>query len=348
MGKNSPLATDRFVPVAFRSHPLIFWFLAFLFATVVSVAAGWQLPERRAYWGLTIPHALGLFSVPLVYKYCYLQFTDWSNNASAFILTTPAEMESQGIQLWMERELQFFCGSAPMYWFAIGISVLATSLFCFSENYLVTTPYVPKFFALLVVFASAFPAGLGLYSIFSGLQMLRRLGRFKVRVTNHKFGVLSTGQMLVNILIAVSLAWSGYVSASVFGIADFSKTFIHLKWPVLLLVVPTFCFFIWAFVLSQFPLHRRMVDFKRAELSRVEQALRGFDSVDYDMLTMECREKIEFYERKKMEILNLPEWPFKFSALLGMGTSTLVMLWPALIGPLLPTFAQITASVLQF
>jgi hypothetical protein len=177
--------------------------------------------------------------------------------------------------------------------------------------------------------------------------MLRRLGRFRVRVSSHQFGVRSTGTLLVRILVSASLAWGGYALSIVAGIADFSETISHLKWPTLLLAVPTFGFFIGAFVLSQFPLHKRMMDFKREELFRIEQVLEEFRSVEHGALTLEDRLKIEFYERKKDEILNLPDWPLGYQSVLAMGASTLAVLWPTLISPFLPAIERIVRSVVQ-
>lgn len=74
-------------------------------------------------------------------------------------------------------------------------------------------------FAYLVIFLSASLAGFGIFAIYRGGQAFWSLGAFAIRVERHKFGVLSSGIVLVQCYLAI-----GRPAKVIDGVGSIRKT----------------------------------------------------------------------------------------------------------------------------
>ncbi len=208
--------------------------------------------------GLCILQAIGIMLVPLMFKICFNRLIkDWSQNLANFILDEP------DISTRFMSGLTFISNSRPMYYAGCGLAILGVvSLF----KYLKDLSFLPMVFGFVLVLCSAFFAGIGLYGIFVGARAVYRLGNFSVRVSKHKFGIISTGRMLLKCYFLIAITWSLYSMSALWGIPDTDHLFAALVGPSLILGVPTFVAIFGSFVICQVPLHRKMVEFKKKEL----------------------------------------------------------------------------------
>lgn len=333
---NATLVVARMAPWPFRSHPYLFWAFTLVLATVLCIVASRQSPDPRRYLGLVLATGIGLLSVPLVFRFAYARFSAWGETVDAFL-----ERESDGLapSAWVAEELALFRGSGPMYSTGLFTALVAVLTYWLSD-YPVGVRHFAEAVAGVVITASAFLAGLGLYGIFCVGRMIWRLGKFRVRVKNHKFGVLSTGRVLTQCYFAVALAWTPYVVGAVLGLPHIDSDRLVANLPILVLAVPTLLAMFAQFLICQIPLHERMVDYKRTELFTIDQALDTLRSVAAEDLNLEIRQKIEFFENRRAHTMLLPEWPFGFGALLGALASTVMVIVPSLISQVVAAAAR--------
>lgn len=330
------LATDRFVPYPFRPMPYLFWIFCFSISIGGALLFSQGMEHRQAYLGLCISLSAGFLTVPLVFRLAYLRFRLWGESVSSFVVPKK-RVDRTSVSDLMKQELLLFRGSATVYVIAAIFAGIAWLVF-WEARYPVGFRNLTSIWATILLLCSAFVAGLGLPIIFYACRAIWRVGAFEVRVINHKFGILSTGIMLSQCYFAIAISWAMYSLSAIAGVER--EHLSESRLPVLILAMPTFVGFLASFIACQFPLHRRMLEFKQRELQTVETLLDELKPTKSQELTRDLLDKIGFYEKKWNELAALPEWPFDYKALWGAVGSSVTAILPALVSTAFATAAK--------
>jgi hypothetical protein len=268
---------------------------------------------------MCILQIIGLISVPLVVRVCRQLIVEWASNAKKFV--TGMRSCRTDLDAWLKRELAIFDSSPTMLAGGIALGVLAPIGFSFND-YPIGIESPANIFSSLIVATSAFVAGVGLCVMAYGTRTIWRFGNaFHISVQSHKFGVLSTGDMLLQCCTLVALIWSAYSCSAVFGVMSSHFEMFSLRNPVWLLAVPSGVLVLTAFIVCQIPLHKRMIEYKRDQLAGIEKVLEELKASEPGLLNSDLLAKIAFFENRRSQAISLPEWPFAFGALLGSVSS---------------------------
>lgn len=343
-GVGYSLVFERTAPRLFDKFPnlyFLFWATVCAVPVVVSIYFAESISNTRSYLGLCLALALGLLTVPLAFKFCHWKMTEWAEGIDSFVVTDAGKPSE-----WFLNELTFFRGSVPMYLAGAAMAAVALLAFFlaafFYGDYLTGYSRPATVFGYSVIMISGVFAGFGVFAVYCGSRAVWRLGkRYPVRVEPHKFGILSTGRMLLECYFAIAMTWSFYVLSAVLGRTEIEFEGILKDLPMLLLAVPTFIIILGSFILCQTPLHKRMVKFKRDELLKIEKILQRLEPRFPTELNEGVRNNIEFLQRRRAAILSLPEWPFGLKLLIGAITSSVAPILPVLVN-IFPTLYLVT------
>ncbi len=322
-----PLMLEHFIPRSLRGHPFAFWIMVGVILSCASIALSLNTSNPKAYSEMCLLLTIGLVAVPSVVRACHFLMLDWSRNTKNFITDIPPSIAK--IDDWWNRELSIFEGSPTM--FMAGVAVALIALLGYSlDDYPIGVQSLENAFAACILAASAFAAGVGLCTMVYGTRIIWRFGTaFKISIQGHRFGVLSTGDMLLNCYFLIALTWSVYLSSAVFGIMAGNLPINSWKNPVWILALPSALAALITFVVCQIPLHQRMIEYKRERLMTVETILKNLKISDANLLNADVLSKIRFFEDQKSEAISFPEWPFAFKTLLGsLGSTSMVVLAP--------------------
>jgi hypothetical protein len=324
------LTRDR-IP-ALRRHPQAFWILCFATACFVTAIlyTAQDGPERQRFLVLCGVLALaGLLLVPCAFYLCSKAFLDWARSVDGFVKTA----DRNRLIGWYNTELKFFAGTRAMLVAALVFAALAAFAYAeggFRQNFTLAG----WVWVECLVFVAAFMAGCGLWAMCCGGIAVWRLGaRFQNDVTVRwgRFGVLSTGRMLAYCWAIIGAVWALYTLSALCGPAHGKLLQVLYSLPVLLLAWPTLPLICGAFTVSQIPLHRGMMAYKKREILRVERRLDEIMSDDIAKLAKEKREEIEFLRRRWGELDDLPEWPFGLRSLASVGGSSVLAVLPVIV-----------------
>jgi hypothetical protein len=235
-------------------------FIAGLFALISSVIAIF-VHEPRPFLGLCIPVAFGLVSVPFAFRFAYHRFVEWAQTANSFVVAHGKDErsadEDKDVQQWLLAQLSFLGGSRDMY--LTGLMLLVWTLLAFYlGGYFSDLNAWQMAFTCCLIGLSAFVAGLGLHAVYGATRLIWRLGdgTYRILVKGHKFGILSTGRMLLQCFFVIALVCTVYYLSAVTGERSLSD-FKFWNPPVWMLVLPTAGFILASFVVCQIPLHKR-------------------------------------------------------------------------------------------
>lgn len=287
--------------------------------------------------------AVGFVAVPLAFWAARKLFLDWVECFPNFVVNDAPAQAKKFID-----EMQFFRGNASMFGCGMFIALVAVTSY-WTGGFFTDVPLVPRTYLYTVLAVSAFVAGMGLCAIFLGTRALFQVtDRFEIRVANDKFGVVSTGIAMIRIFLCIALAWSFYVLSAFTRDGDIVLGTNIFTPPMYALAFPTLAFFIVAFFVSLFPLHRKMVRFKRQRMLEVTDLLTAIRPVDEGALTSEIVEKVEFLEKQRDGIQQLPEWPFLRKTLLGVALTSATSIWPILVNATVAVWVdQVMAMVAE-
>ncbi len=301
----SPLYFERLGPIL-RGRPYQAWVLVCAVLVLGLSVLAW-VSGKAVFLRTSVPLAVGTALVPFAIRYGYQALTSWSQVMNRFMVGDDEKIAS---------------------WYAEQTASLHKNLHynlsgCFFVLWAILAYCAGGFFGGLSVFErvvlgsgialAAFASGVGIYSLFQVGRILYRAGAFPVVVRPHPFGVLATGRMLTDCAVAGAL---------VLFVITMSTTWkLDAGWPtVVLIAVPNLVVIIILFIVSQIPLHSRMMDYKRNLVFELEDHLaeipRGTTAVD-----LKGKEELAFYEEQLRAALALPEWPFAWTSLVGVTAS---------------------------
>jgi hypothetical protein len=318
--KNNILCDNLFFETKFspcKSHPYIFWFLLSLLLVGLSLLL-FFLQNEAVFILTAMPLAITLFLVPCGIKLGVIVMNNWAKEVRHFII-----YPEQDVQTWFQNQGIVFEGTKGMIIWSLLVSVIALATFLLAGAFSNLNIFSSVALSLILL-SSGFFAGVALYCLFCLGRVIWRFGRFSLKVHAHPFGVMTTGQALLKCYFIAAIIWCIYTSSATVGLAA--------EWiPMISLAVPSVIFFIVSFIVCQLPIHNKMVDFKRVELDEIEKTLESLIPKKLDELTQERRNQIEFIEKKRTEIIALPEWPFGWKSLLVTGLSGITSVLPTII-----------------
>jgi hypothetical protein len=285
-----------------------------------------------------VPALIGTFALlgscialgPLAMKAIYAILLGWSHDVPAFLRQ---DQSSPEWQCWFEKQFERFSSSPAAVYFGAIYAVFSVAAFWLGGAFTGLSSFM-----LVICFAIAaiasFVCGVGLAAIFYLARLIWDVGsQYQVRVSEHSYGVLSTGKMLVKAYALVAVVWCLYTGSAAS----------HLRGkliPLLALAVPAVIFFIGSFLISQFPLRRRMVECKRSALLELDKLLESLTPKQPSDVTEERQRQMNFYVSEMHRIQKWPEWPFSIGNLSGLMGATLGAVAPALIRIVLPLIAK--------
>jgi len=233
---------------------------------------------------------------------------------------------------WFTKELEFFKGSTAIYLSGVCLGLLATAVGLTSHLGVFDSDHV-KWFIVFILFTSHFWAGAGLCMMFSLGKTFYRLGNLPectIRVENHEFGILGVGSALFKCWVIFVIVWVFFqYPLFLILLSDSAK----LSLPIMLLTIPTAIIIFSSLIICQFPLHRRMVQYKQNEINKLQALLEKLTPRNVEDISEELIKSNMFLEEKYKNTLSLPIWPSaRFVASGGIVlTSQLPMLLPHLI-----------------
>lgn len=339
----APLVLRRYRTVFERFPPLgprgayLFWASMFAVVTTTVFGVSWGTYDDPAFRRLCVFQAAGLLTVPLVVKVAYEILVGWASQLDHFI-----QHDRRSVADWLLSETRFVQGSRAMLSAGVLLGILGV-LAHHASGFLPSIDTLPGAVGSATIFASATVAGMALYAMYRMSRVIWRLGTIpgaRYVVHSHRFGILSTGTALFRVWVLIGCVWAIYVASAVVG---FSGTEMRELWtlpPMWLLAYPTFPFIVGSFLVSQFPLHRRMVEYKRDGLRRLDDMLDEMQPHSAQDVSGEVCERITFLERQKEQYRALPEWPFSGRALFGTGASSMVATAPLLVAQIAPEWVS--------
>lgn len=281
------------------------------------------------------PTLLGTFAVlglciaivPLTMKAVFAVLLSWIPNVPTFLRQGQAlRPEWEG---WFQQVYDTFASSrVPCY---VGIVEAAVAVLAFwAGGAIQRLPSVVALLCLVIAAGAGFVCGVGLASIFFLGRLIWLFGRhYAIRQSDHGYGILSTGRMLVKCYSLIAVAWCLVTTSAAWGIND--------MWlPILLLAVPALIFFVGSFVVCQFPLHRQMVECKRATLIELDDLLERLTPKEPDGMSEDRKRQLDFYLAEIERVRKWPEWPFHVGNLSGVLGASLGAIAPQLIKIVFP------------
>jgi hypothetical protein len=326
-GDNIVMVFDRIVPPRLQYLSLPIWFLVSVTVTLIGLLIfKLAVPQSHGYGWIALTLGLGVFTIPLVFRLSLRLLLNWVEHFPNFITDDP-----EAARALFLRKMRFFRGSRAMY--LTGAIIAAAAVYTYlTGGFFDGLPVMPVLYISALIAASAFFAGMGLYAVLSGTRAIFQIGdQHSIRIELDKFGVMSTGIVMTRIFLAIGLAWSLYLLSA---FAESSEVLLGLPVitpPMLILAIPTFVFFLATFFVSLVPYCKQMIQFKRKrilELTRMLEETRPKSGLDLDTQTIA---KIEFLEKQRKNVIDLPEWPIFRGTFLGIFASSIATVWPILI-----------------
>lgn len=265
-----------------------------------------------------LPLALGIGLVPAAIRIGLAIVRDWEENAVRFV-----RADSGLFREWYRSRFIAYLNAwdVPAWGFAyFGAAAVAFR----GGGAFDGLSGMGLILAYGILALSAFCCGVGVATVIRFANLIWGLGRYQVWVTKSPFGVLSTGPMLVRCYFLAGVIWCVYTSSAGWNLAA--------GWiPVIALSVPAITIILGSFVIAQIPLHRRMVECKRARMFELEEILQKFVPRIADDLTEERLKRLAFLRAELEAASSLPEWPFGWRSLSAVFATSIASVSPTLI-----------------
>ena len=147
---------------------------------------------------------------------------------------------------------------------------------------------------------------------------------------------MSIGFVLFKLWMIIGCIWAVYVASAFVGYQGTNYNNVINLPPMWMLAYPTFPLILGTFIICQFPIHQKMVEYKRQEILRLDNMLDELNFHNAEDLDEELRNKIDFLYKQKEQFRQLPEWPFSLVSLLGTGASSVTAVFPVLFVEIFP------------
>jgi hypothetical protein len=299
------------VPAILRRHPR---------ATLAAIAAlllgssllAWP-GDLRGFLRQIVPVVAGMTLVPPAIRYCYDKLAAWHGTMPRFLRTSPTRFAGW---LALERRL------ATNYPVASATGLLLVTLVLVSSPALARGLSAREGIDVCLVSAlGAYVAGVALYYVAAFGMAIWRLGDFPVIVEAHQLGIRSVGRLMATTWSIAACLWFLYT------LSGTTPTGVRIG-PVLMLAGPTAALLLGSFVICQIPLHRRMLEYKDAQLERLQALMLELHEKGIDQLSGEELGRMKLLEERAAVVSALPEWPFQWSAFVRVASLSVSFILP--------------------
>ena len=324
---------QRLAPVS-PNRAILFWFLVSTLLMAAAYGISLNLEGGQySFMGLCIYQAAGLVIVPLGVGAGYKMLGNWALGLDDFTVQKDLLAST-----WFIKELEFVKGDLNMLLAGVLLGTAGVAAFYYG-NYFSEYSMLPLIFVCLTIFVSASFAGAGLYAMFCVSRTFWHLGKLNdlsLNVHKHRFGILSAGAILFKCWMIIACIWAVYVASAFVGYQGQDLENVITLPPMWLLAYPTFPLIVGSFIICQYPLHQKMVEYKRTEIFRLEKILSDIKPKKIKEFDVERRNNIDFLDKQIEQTRSLPEWPFSLVSLLGTGATSVAAVFPALFVDGLP------------
>jgi len=298
---------------------LSIWTAVGAFSIAVSVLSFLRWHSPALAWTSTLL-GIGILAAPLVMKAIYNILFTWLQLLPTFLKKDCGTTIDSGE--YARQRIEHLKSSPTPRWLGFGGAGYAVAGFWWGGAF-AQLPIAPRVIFGGVVVLAGFVAGVGITALAFLGRFIWRLGRYyRVRVSPHHFGVLSVGKMLMKSYALASIVWCIF-SAS--AIRSLPRGWV----PLLLLAAPSFMFFLVSFLVCQFPLHERMVEYKRSKLLDLDNRLEEVSA--RTEISADSERQIDFLVAEMKRVNQWPEWPFSIGNFSGVFAASLAAIAPQLI-----------------
>ena len=320
---NTVLFFER-LPTKLRSYPYTFWGLIGIIYALTWVKLC-QVTSWLALWKLGFFLTLGVIALPQGIRLGHQIIAEWLLDMKHCLIQ---KQDVPQYELWCKDELSVGRGTFPMFIFSILFALFAASIYYLSGLPTSDTVWIVATVSVLVAIAGFF-AAFGLINLACLARIVWRAGALRLRVSTDRFGVVSSGKMLLKTYFVGAIIWC-FFTASVAG--ELSAAWL----PLMLIGVPAFLFIVGSFVVCQFPLHQQMLKFKRSEILELNAAIDDLYQGESTSISLDNLRRIEHYTKRLDEVNALPEWPFNWRTILGVVSSGFMAILPIPLHMLFP------------
>jgi hypothetical protein len=300
-----------------RRQFYLFWLAVGLIFIALSFIYFWYT-EEPVFIFTAVPLSIGILAVPFGVKLGAIVLNAWGEDIPHFVMRSRKEL-----RVWFHDQAKVFAGQRVMWFVGILFGFLSLVAFYCGGTFSRLHTGVGVILAIIII-SAGFNAGVAGFNVFCLSRLIWRVGKFPIKVEPSPFGVMTTGRTLAKCYLLAGIIWSTFTLSSVTG---FSPCWL----PMVVIALPTIVFFAASFIICQIPMHQQMINFKRAELLKIDHSLESFRSLDVADLNEEKRKQVEFFEKRLVAIIALPEWPFGWKALSAAVISGIASVLPALI-----------------
>jgi len=266
----------------------------------------------KIYATACLPLAFGTSLVPFAVLYGYDIVTKWKPDVVTFVNVSPEYLSS-----WYDDQIHNARSLWPMIVVGLLSILFAICGFTLGGAFVGIPKHAYLVLLTLVVLGGA-AAGIGLQQLYRFSRLIRQLGQFRIIVEIHRFGVVSTGRIMLKCHLMAVVIWTIFLSSG-FAVTKLYTILIYTALPAISIILISFCF-------CQIPIHNQMIEYKRCKIREVTALRFNLLEMGIENLRTDQRELWAFYNSRLVEINALPEWPFNQKAFLGLLSSGLISL----------------------
>lgn len=318
----------------------LFWGSVGVAIAVWTLAVNEDVPtdQHVDYVTRGLVFAAACVTVPGALELCFRAIMNWVSNIDHFI-----HCSKRNPVLRFVGDLYPYFSRKRMYSIGLLWGVTAVALTQMYSLHLQALAAHAKLLGMAALFFADVLAGAALTAMYGLARALWRIGtneRCVLRLSRDNFGVLSTGRLMLKVWGAGLTLWMLYMIPVVQPMAHSGAAVLRLEEsPVTVtLAVPALIFILASFVACQVPLHRKMLDAKRARVAHFRALVDEVVPSTPDGASDELVRKVEFFESRLLIAEQLPEWPS--TLLVALGTiliSVISTILPAALSPFLRT-----------
>lgn len=294
------------------------------FLQLVLLCVGWNSTGADSLLKVLGLLVLGQLAVPWAVEAGRQSLLRWVHQAPRFFETDEATWKT-----WCRRELSAFAGG----WFLMvaGATIMLVGLLVYHQAGLFAS--IPskawRAAAFWMLAQSSFFAGVGIGNVLLVARMVWRSGKFNVRVTADPYGVVSTGFMVGKVCFAAAVVWLFYVGSVSSGKIN--------PWiPLWACGIPAALLFLVSFLVSQIPLHLRMVEYKHASLCKLDSLNPDLANAQDTETASQMIEQMRKLDEARLQLSKLPDWPFQWGAMATTMASSVMSITPTIVN-IIPT-----------
>lgn len=268
---------------------------------------------------ILLPLGIGIAIIPIFVKIGATIIWNWKDSASHFILDPNNELD-----LYYKNKFDNFSRIKKSYLIFLILAIFSIVLIYYSAGAFNELTLFEKSICWSIFSIAVFICGIGALSIYHLFSFFWGIGKFKVIIESHQFGVMSSGQKLFSCYLMGCIVWFLY-SITGLEILEISALAMYT------LSLPSFVILILSFVGAQIPLHRRMLEFKKERLENLQSIIKIHFPQNQQTVSKEQLELLKQLNELSSDAQNLPNWPFNLKTFIGVVGGALGAISPTIL-----------------